>query len=144
VTRHRSRSYPRRLELLLDEELLLDDEEEELELPVDEELLDDEELEAEELLDEALLDEELEDEELLEEELLDDDSLDELLLDELVRMPVGSVGDPPHAVMPPTVTAPASSRRNSRRACLVSGSPGESAGGMSSSRKSDTAITPRN
>jgi hypothetical protein len=134
VTRHRSRSYPRRLELLLDEELLLDDEEEELELPVDEELLDDEELEAEELLDE----------ELLEDELLDDDSLDELLLDELVRMPVGSVGDPPHAVMPPTVTAPASSRRNSRRACLVSGSPGESAGGMSSSRKSDTAITPRN
>jgi hypothetical protein len=129
VTRHRSRSYPRRLELLLDEELLLDDEEEELELPVDEELLEDEELEAEELLDEALL---------------DDDSLDELLLDELVRMPVGSVGDPPHAVMPPTVTAPASSRRNSRRACLVSGSPGESAGGMSSSRKSDTAITPRN
>ena len=134
MTRHRSRSYPRRLELLLDEELLLDDEEEELELPVDEELLDDEELEAEELLDE----------ELLEDELLDDDSLDELLLDELVRMPVGSVGDPPHAVMPPTVTAPASSRRNSRRACLVSGSPGESAGGMSSSRKSDTAITPRN
>ena len=75
MTRHRSRSYPRRLELLLDEELLLDDEEEELELPVDE-------------------------------ELLDDDSLDELLLDELVRMPVGSVGDPPHAVKPPTGDRP--------------------------------------
>jgi hypothetical protein len=77
-----SQAPPDELLELLERELLEDDE---LELPVDDELLDEvlleDELVEDELLDAELLEEELMEDELLDEELLADEVLDEELLD---------------------------------------------------------------